>query len=78
MNHQVMSESQALALTHAYTSMRDQIHRRNLLNQSADVRDSQLWLNVNKLYKLGSSGSVEHFCHLGGCDKLRPNLNIGD
>ncbi|EPO2948752.1 bifunctional [glutamate--ammonia ligase]-adenylyl-L-tyrosine phosphorylase/[glutamate--ammonia-ligase] adenylyltransferase [Vibrio cholerae] len=41
MNHQVMSESQALALTHAYTSMRDQIHRRNLLNQSADVRDSQ-------------------------------------
>lgn len=41
MNHQVMIESQALALTHAYTSMRDQIHRRNLLNQSADVRDSQ-------------------------------------
>ncbi|CSC74829.1 Uncharacterised protein [Vibrio cholerae] len=37
-----------------------------------------MWLNVNKLYKLGSSGSVEHFCHLGGCDKLRPNLNIGD
>lgn len=41
MNHQVMEESQALALTHAYTSMRDQIHHRNLLNQSADVRDSQ-------------------------------------
>ncbi len=41
MNHQAMSESQALALTHADASMRDQIHRRNLLNQSADVRDSQ-------------------------------------
>ncbi|MGL4224589.1 MAG: bifunctional [glutamate--ammonia ligase]-adenylyl-L-tyrosine phosphorylase/[glutamate--ammonia-ligase] adenylyltransferase [Vibrio sp.] len=41
MQHQVMDEAQALALTQAYTSMRDQIHRRNLLNQSADVRDTQ-------------------------------------
>ncbi|MGL6170818.1 MAG: bifunctional [glutamate--ammonia ligase]-adenylyl-L-tyrosine phosphorylase/[glutamate--ammonia-ligase] adenylyltransferase [Vibrio sp.] len=41
MQHQVMDETQALALTQAYTSMRDQIHRRNLLNQSADVRDTQ-------------------------------------
>ena len=38
---QVLSEEQALALTDAYTSMRNQIHRRNLLNQSADVSDDK-------------------------------------
>lgn len=33
----VMEESQALALTQAYTRMRDEIHKRNLLNLDADV-----------------------------------------
>ncbi|KJR31888.1 bifunctional glutamine synthetase adenylyltransferase/deadenyltransferase [Vibrio navarrensis] len=33
----VMNESQALALTQAYTRMRDEIHKRNLLNLDADV-----------------------------------------
>lgn len=33
----VMDESQALALTQAYTRMRDEIHKRNLLNLDADV-----------------------------------------
>lgn len=37
-----------------------------------------LWLNVNKLYKFGSSGLVEYFCYFGGCDKFCFNLNIGD
>ncbi|MBY8201505.1 bifunctional [glutamate--ammonia ligase]-adenylyl-L-tyrosine phosphorylase/[glutamate--ammonia-ligase] adenylyltransferase [Vibrio fluvialis] len=37
----VMEEEQAMALTHAYTSMRDQIHHRNLLNQEADVSESK-------------------------------------
>ncbi|KGK13308.1 bifunctional [glutamate--ammonia ligase]-adenylyl-L-tyrosine phosphorylase/[glutamate--ammonia-ligase] adenylyltransferase [Vibrio navarrensis] len=33
----VIDESQALALTQAYTRMRDEIHKRNLLNLDADV-----------------------------------------
>ena len=33
----VMDEEQAMAITHAYTEMRDQIHHRNLLNLDADV-----------------------------------------
>ena len=33
----VMEEDQAMVLIHAYTSMRDEIHRRNLLNLDADV-----------------------------------------
>ncbi|MEH0687508.1 bifunctional [glutamate--ammonia ligase]-adenylyl-L-tyrosine phosphorylase/[glutamate--ammonia-ligase] adenylyltransferase [Vibrio cholerae] len=33
----VLEESAAQALTHAYTTMRDQIHHRNLLNLDADV-----------------------------------------
>lgn len=33
----VLDESSAMALTHAYTCMRDQIHHRNLLNLEADV-----------------------------------------
>ncbi|MBY8275414.1 bifunctional [glutamate--ammonia ligase]-adenylyl-L-tyrosine phosphorylase/[glutamate--ammonia-ligase] adenylyltransferase [Vibrio fluvialis] len=37
----VMEEEQAMALTHAYTGMRDQIHHRNLLNQEADVSESK-------------------------------------
>ncbi|OAJ92220.1 bifunctional [glutamate--ammonia ligase]-adenylyl-L-tyrosine phosphorylase/[glutamate--ammonia-ligase] adenylyltransferase [Vibrio bivalvicida] len=38
----IMDEGAALALTHAYTTMRDQIHHRNLLNQDADVADAKL------------------------------------
>ncbi|MBY6199465.1 bifunctional [glutamate--ammonia ligase]-adenylyl-L-tyrosine phosphorylase/[glutamate--ammonia-ligase] adenylyltransferase [Vibrio hangzhouensis] len=37
----VMEEPQAMALTHAYTTLRDEIHRRNLLNLDADVADSK-------------------------------------
>ena len=33
----VMDEGQAMAITHAYTEMRNQIHHRNLLNLDADV-----------------------------------------
>lgn len=33
----VMEEAQAMALTHAYTTLRDEIHHRNLLNLDADV-----------------------------------------
>lgn len=33
----VMEEAQAMLLTQAYTTMRDEIHRRNLLNLDADV-----------------------------------------
>ncbi|KOO02383.1 bifunctional [glutamate--ammonia ligase]-adenylyl-L-tyrosine phosphorylase/[glutamate--ammonia-ligase] adenylyltransferase [Vibrio nereis] len=33
----VMDEGQAMAITHAYTAMRNQIHHRNLLNLDADV-----------------------------------------
>ncbi|QXO17798.1 bifunctional [glutamate--ammonia ligase]-adenylyl-L-tyrosine phosphorylase/[glutamate--ammonia-ligase] adenylyltransferase [Vibrio ostreae] len=41
LNEGVLDESQAQALTQAYTSMRDQIHHRNLLNQDADVSESK-------------------------------------
>ena len=37
----VLDEEQAMALTHAYTAMRDQIHHRNLVNQDADVDESK-------------------------------------
>lgn len=37
----VMEEQQAVALTKAYTSMRNQIHHRNLLNLDADVDESK-------------------------------------
>lgn len=37
----VLSTESAEALTHAYTSMRDQIHHRNLLNLSADVAEDK-------------------------------------
>ena len=32
-----MDEQQGMALTHAYTTLRDAIHHRNLLNLDADV-----------------------------------------
>ncbi|MDC5704493.1 bifunctional [glutamate--ammonia ligase]-adenylyl-L-tyrosine phosphorylase/[glutamate--ammonia-ligase] adenylyltransferase [Vibrio europaeus] len=38
----IMDEGAAMALTHAYTTMRDQIHHRNLLNLDADVADEKL------------------------------------
>ena len=38
---QVMEEEQAVRLTQAYTSMRDEIHRRNLLNLDADVAQTK-------------------------------------
>lgn len=38
----IMDEGAAIALTHAYTTMRDQIHHRNLLNLDADVADEKL------------------------------------
>ncbi|MDF2153285.1 bifunctional [glutamate--ammonia ligase]-adenylyl-L-tyrosine phosphorylase/[glutamate--ammonia-ligase] adenylyltransferase [Vibrio sp. CAU 1672] len=37
----VMDEDQAMLLTRAYTSMRDEIHRRNLLNLDADVAEDK-------------------------------------
>lgn len=37
----IMEEDAAMALTHAYTSMRDQIHHRNLLNLDADVAEDK-------------------------------------
>lgn len=37
----IMDEHQAMAVTNAYTSMRDQIHHRNLLNLDADVADDK-------------------------------------
>ena len=33
----IMDEQQGMALTHAYTTLRDEIHHRNLLNLDADV-----------------------------------------
>ena len=33
----IMEEAQGLALTNAYTTLRDEIHHRNLLNLDADV-----------------------------------------
>ncbi|NLS12329.1 bifunctional [glutamate--ammonia ligase]-adenylyl-L-tyrosine phosphorylase/[glutamate--ammonia-ligase] adenylyltransferase [Vibrio sp. SM6] len=37
----IMDESQAQALIHAYTAMRDEIHHRNLLGQEADVKETR-------------------------------------
>jgi glutamate-ammonia-ligase adenylyltransferase len=37
---EVISQSQAEQLTHAYVTLRDKIHRRNLLNRDADVDES--------------------------------------
>ncbi len=37
MSQGIMEEPQAMALTHAYTTLRDEIHHRNLLNLDADV-----------------------------------------
>ncbi|EGA68530.1 bifunctional glutamine-synthetase adenylyltransferase/deadenyltransferase [Vibrio sinaloensis DSM 21326] len=37
----VLDEGPAMALTHAYTTMRDQIHHRNLLNLDADVAEEK-------------------------------------
>jgi len=37
----IMSEEQAQALTHAYTTLRDEIHHRNLLNLDADVAEDK-------------------------------------
>ncbi|KJY82171.1 bifunctional glutamine-synthetase adenylyltransferase/deadenyltransferase [Vibrio galatheae] len=37
----IMSEGAAMALTHAYTTMRDQIHHRNLLNLDSDVAEGK-------------------------------------
>lgn len=41
MSQGVMEEEQAMALTHAYTTLRDEIHHRNLLNLDADVDDNK-------------------------------------
>lgn len=41
LNQGVMDKEQAQALTDAYTSMRNQIHHRNLLNLDADVDESK-------------------------------------
>ncbi|WP_341659633.1 bifunctional [glutamate--ammonia ligase]-adenylyl-L-tyrosine phosphorylase/[glutamate--ammonia-ligase] adenylyltransferase [Vibrio sp.] len=38
----VMDEAPAMALTHAYTTIRNHIHHRNLLNLEADVADDKL------------------------------------
>jgi glutamate-ammonia-ligase adenylyltransferase len=38
----ILDEEDAMALTHAYTTMRDQIHHRNLLNLDADVAEDKL------------------------------------
>ncbi|MCG9684513.1 bifunctional [glutamate--ammonia ligase]-adenylyl-L-tyrosine phosphorylase/[glutamate--ammonia-ligase] adenylyltransferase [Vibrio sp. Isolate23] len=38
----IMDEAPAMALTQAYTTMRDQIHHRNLLNLEADVAEEKL------------------------------------
>ncbi len=37
----VLEEEQAMALTQAYTAMRNQIHHRNLVNQDADVDENK-------------------------------------
>ncbi|NVD07474.1 bifunctional [glutamate--ammonia ligase]-adenylyl-L-tyrosine phosphorylase/[glutamate--ammonia-ligase] adenylyltransferase [Vibrio sp. JPW-9-11-11] len=37
----ILQEEDAMALTHAYTEMRDQIHHRNLLNLDADVAEDK-------------------------------------
>ncbi|WP_456296697.1 bifunctional [glutamate--ammonia ligase]-adenylyl-L-tyrosine phosphorylase/[glutamate--ammonia-ligase] adenylyltransferase [Vibrio sp. AK197] len=42
MNEGIISESDSQGITHAYATMRDQIHHRNLLNLSADVDEEKL------------------------------------
>ncbi|SHO56113.1 bifunctional [glutamate--ammonia ligase]-adenylyl-L-tyrosine phosphorylase/[glutamate--ammonia-ligase] adenylyltransferase [Vibrio quintilis] len=42
MQSNLLEQDQARILTHAYTTLRDQIHRRNLLNLDADVKDDKL------------------------------------
>ncbi|UPQ88408.1 bifunctional [glutamate--ammonia ligase]-adenylyl-L-tyrosine phosphorylase/[glutamate--ammonia-ligase] adenylyltransferase [Vibrio sinaloensis] len=37
----ILDQADAMALTHAYTEMRDQIHHRNLLNLDADVAEDK-------------------------------------
>ena len=37
----ILDQANAMALTHAYTEMRDQIHHRNLLNLDADVAEDK-------------------------------------
>ena len=37
----ILEEDEGMLLTHAYTSMRDEIHRRNLINLDADVADDR-------------------------------------
>lgn len=37
----ILNQADAMALTHAYTEMRDQIHHRNLLNLDADVAEDK-------------------------------------
>lgn len=37
----ILEQANAMALTHAYTEMRDQIHHRNLLNLDADVAEDK-------------------------------------
>lgn len=37
----ILEEEQAMFLNHAYTSMRDEIHRRNLINLDADVAEDR-------------------------------------
>ncbi|EEX35051.1 MULTISPECIES: bifunctional [glutamate--ammonia ligase]-adenylyl-L-tyrosine phosphorylase/[glutamate--ammonia-ligase] adenylyltransferase [Vibrio] len=42
MAQSILDEAPAMALTQAYTTMRDQIHHRNLLNLDADVAEEKL------------------------------------
>lgn len=42
MSQGILDEAPAMALTQAYTRMRDQIHHRNLLNLDADVAEEKL------------------------------------
>jgi glutamate-ammonia-ligase adenylyltransferase len=42
MTQGILDEAPAMALTQAYTTMRDQIHHRNLLNLDADVAEEKL------------------------------------
>ncbi|MCG9679998.1 bifunctional [glutamate--ammonia ligase]-adenylyl-L-tyrosine phosphorylase/[glutamate--ammonia-ligase] adenylyltransferase [Vibrio sp. Isolate24] len=46
----IMDEAPAMALTQAYTTMRDQIHHRNLLNLEADVAEEK-FLKERELVK---------------------------
>lgn len=50
----VMDEDKAMAITHAYTAMRNQIHRRNLLNLDADVANEKFVPEREMVTKLWS------------------------